>query len=212
MPSAKQAWTLILRVFILQKGLVFSGSYKQWCEGMGQNVAEGCSEAVRGQDEQEEPTGQVKRNFQKTLKCKKVWSVWGTEGREVGPREVFYVVGGRQGPTGSVGPCMLHRKWRRSVCKWEKPSDVLSALGAARESYVKGSIKVEETGAIRGHYGHSGQIDVREAVWTGALTAVPGPPAVPPGLELVHPSQTPSPEVEAVCLAPEAGQDFPSRP
>ena len=70
------------------------------------------NEAVRGQYEQEEPTGQVKRNFQKTLKCKKVWSVWGTEGREVGPREVFYVVGGRQGPTGSVGPCMLHRKWR----------------------------------------------------------------------------------------------------
>lgn len=97
MPSAKQVWTLILRVFILQKGLVFSGSYERWCEGMGQNVAEGCSEAVRGQDEQEEPTGQVKRNFQKTLKCKKVWSVWGTEGREVGPRERFstWWLGGR---------------------------------------------------------------------------------------------------------------------
>ena len=64
---------------------------------MEQNVAEGCSEAVGGWDEQEEPTGQVKRNFQKTLKCKKVWSVWGTEGREVGPRERFSMwwVGGR---------------------------------------------------------------------------------------------------------------------
>ena len=89
---------------------------------------------------------------------------------------------------------------------------MLPALGAARESYVKGSIKVEEAGAVRGHYGNSGQIDVGEAVWTGALTVVPGPPAIPPGLELVHPSQTPSPKVEVICLTPEAGQDFPSRP
>lgn len=89
---------------------------------------------------------------------------------------------------------------------------MLSALGAAHESYMKGSIKVEEAGAVRGHYRNSGQIDVGEVVWTVALTAVPGPPAVPPGLELVHPPQTPSPKVEAVRLAPEAGQDFPSQP